>query len=45
MMVTKMKIKPFLYIRENIAKQKNNESSFQIEGHEPSLYFFVLLYL
>ena len=45
MMFTKMKIKPFLYIRENIANQKYNESSFQIEGHEPSLYFFVLLYL
>lgn len=45
MMFTKMKIKPFLYIRENIANQKYNERSFRIEGYEPSLYFFVLLYL
>ena len=45
MMFTKMKIKPFLYIRENIANQKYNESSFQIEGHEPSLYFFLFCYI
>lgn len=45
MMFTKMKIKPFIYIRKNIANQKYNESSFQIGSNGPSLYFFILLYL
>ena len=45
MMFTKIKITPFLYISENIAKQKYNDSSFQFWSHGPSLYFFILLYL
>lgn len=43
--VYKNQNKTFLYIRENIANQKYNESSFQIGSNGPSLYFFILLYL
>lgn len=38
-MFTKIKINPFLYITENIANEKYNDSSFQIWSHGPSLYF------
>lgn len=45
MMFTKMKIKPFLYIRENIANPKYNESLFRIEGYELSLYFCFAIFM